>query len=32
MTEYVSEKGATSTYPAAIPGTSRPVKKVKFCS
>jgi hypothetical protein len=32
MTEYVSEEGATSTYPVVIPGISRPVKTVKFCS
>lgn len=30
--EYDSLKGAISTYPVAIPGTSRPVKTVKFCS
>lgn len=30
--EYDSQKGATSTNPADIPGTSRPVKTVKFCS
>jgi hypothetical protein len=31
-TEYDSQKGAISTNPVDIPGTSRPVKTVKFCS